>query len=104
MRGDVYRLRARKDAVGREQRGTRYAVVLQTAALATSTLIVAPTSTSAAPGLLHPKLDMNGTATVVLVEQMAAVDPIRLGDFAGRVDPEEWGDIERAVKLVLGLL
>ncbi|WP_175407636.1 type II toxin-antitoxin system PemK/MazF family toxin [Streptomyces sp. TRM64462] len=104
MRGDVYRLRPRRDAVGHEQRGTRYAVVLQTEVLTTSTLIVAPTSTSAAPGLLHPKLDMNGTATVVLVEQMTAVDPGRLGDFAGRVDPEEWDDIERAVKLVLGLL
>ncbi|URN15065.1 MULTISPECIES: type II toxin-antitoxin system PemK/MazF family toxin [Streptomyces] len=104
MRGDVHRLRARRDAVGREQRGTRYAVVLQTQALLTSTLIVAPTSTSAAPGLLHPKLDMDGTPTVVLVEQMAAVDPQRLGDFAGRVDPEEWDEIEHAVKLVLGLL
>jgi mRNA interferase MazF len=104
VRGDVYRLRARKDAVGHEQRGARYAVVLQTEALNTSTLIVAPTSTSASPGLLHPKLDMNGTLTVLLVEQMAAVDPERLGDYFGRVDPEEWDEIESAVKLVLGLL
>ncbi|AVH56600.1 MULTISPECIES: type II toxin-antitoxin system PemK/MazF family toxin [Streptomyces] len=104
MRGDLYRLRVRKDAVGHEQRGARYAVVLQTEALNTSTLIVAPTSTSARPGLLHPRLDMNGTPTVVLVEQMAAVDPERLGDSFGRVDPGEWDDVERAVKLVLGLL
>ncbi|WP_234332575.1 type II toxin-antitoxin system PemK/MazF family toxin [Streptomyces sp. NRRL S-87] len=96
--------------MGHEPRGPRYAVVLQTGAVNTSTLIVAPTSTSAAPGLLHPKLDMDmdmdmdGTATVVLVEQMTAVDPGRLGEFAGRVDPEEWTDIEHAVKLVLGLL
>lgn len=47
---------------------------------------------------------MNGTVAVVLVEQMTAVDPGLLGDFAGRVDPEEWDGIERAVKLVLGLL
>lgn len=104
MRGDLYRLRSPKGAVGHEQRGARYAVALQTEALNTSSLIVAPTSTSAAPGLLHPKLDMEGTATVVLVEQMTAVDPERLGDFAGRVEPDEWSDIERAVKLVLGLL
>ncbi|MFJ5551914.1 type II toxin-antitoxin system PemK/MazF family toxin [Streptomyces sp. NPDC093225] len=104
MRGDIYRIRPRRDAVGHEQRGARYAVVLQTGAVNTSTLIVAPTSTSAAPGLLHPKLDMDGTATVVLVEQMTAVDPGRLGEFAGRVDPQEWTDIEHAVKLVLGLL
>nr|WP_202122422.1 type II toxin-antitoxin system PemK/MazF family toxin [Streptomyces sp. BA2] len=97
-------MRARKDAAGHEQRGTRFAVVLQTEALHTSTLIVAPTSTSARPGLLHPKLDADGTATVVLVEQMAAVDPDRLGDWFGRVDPQEWDDVERAVKLVLGLL
>jgi mRNA interferase MazF len=104
VRGDIYRLCARKDAVGHEQRGVRYAVVLQTEVLATSTSIVAPTSTSAQPGLLHPKLDMNGTPSVLLVEQMAAVDPQRLGDFFGRVEPYEWDDIERAVKLVLGLM
>ncbi|AXK32290.1 type II toxin-antitoxin system PemK/MazF family toxin [Streptomyces armeniacus] len=104
MRGDLYRLRASRNAVGHEQRGLRYAVVLQSESLNTSTLVVAPTSTSARPGLLHPKLDMNGTVAVVLVEQMAAVDPERLGDFAGRVEGAEWAEIEHAVKLVLGLL
>ncbi|MFD5747629.1 type II toxin-antitoxin system PemK/MazF family toxin [Streptomyces sp. NPDC127033] len=104
MRGDLYRLRANKNAVGHEQRGVRYAVVLQTDQLPTSTLVVAPTSTSARPGLVHPSFDMDGTSTVVLVEQMAAVTAERLGDFAGRVEPEEWEDIEHAVRLVLGLL
>ncbi|WP_407565654.1 type II toxin-antitoxin system PemK/MazF family toxin [Streptomyces sp. 184] len=104
MRGDIYRLRAPKQRVGHEQRGMRYGVVLQTEALATSTLVVAPTSTSARPGLIHPRVEMAGTDTVVLVEQMAAVDPGRLGDFAGRVEPAEWEDIEHAVRLVLGLL
>ncbi|MEV7086917.1 type II toxin-antitoxin system PemK/MazF family toxin [Streptomyces sp. NPDC093085] len=104
MRGDLYRLRANKNAVGHEQRGTRYAVVLQSDQLPTSTLVVAPTSTSARPGLVHPALDRDGTPTVVLVEQMAAVSTERLGDFAGRVDPEEWADIEHALRLVLGLL
>lgn len=103
MRGDLYRLRANKASVGNEQ-GARYAVVLQTGQLATSTLVVAPTSTSARPGIIHPRLDMEGTPTVVLVEQMTAVASERLGDFAGRVDPEEWAEIEHAVKLVLGLL
>lgn len=104
MRGDLYRLRPNKPAVGREQRGQRYAVVLQSESLTTSTVVVAPTSTSALPGLVHPRLDRNGTTTVVLVEQMAAVDPDRMGDFAGRVDADEWADIEHATRLVLGLL
>lgn len=104
VRGDLYRLRAKKGASGHEQRDARHAVVLQSDALNTSTLVVAPTSPSARPGLVHPKLDMDGTASVVLVEQLTAADPERLGDFAGRVDAGERADIEHAVKLVLGLL
>ncbi len=104
MRGDLYRLRAAKDTVSHEQRGPRYAVAIQSDAIALSTLIVAPTSTSAQPAIFRPEIEMDGTRTLVLVDQMRAVDASRLGDFAGRLDTAETGEVDRAVKLILGTL
>jgi mRNA interferase MazF len=70
-----------------------------------STLIVAPTSTSAGPAIFRPEIEMDGTRTRVLVDQLGAVDrELRLGDMAGRLDPEEMDDVDRAVRLMLGLL
>ncbi len=46
---------------------------------------------------------MDGTSTRVLIEQTMAVDPQRLGDFAGRLDTEEMAAIDDALKLVLAL-
>lgn len=105
MRGDVYRLRAPRDARGHEQRGQRYAVVLQVDQLAPlSTWVVAPTSTSAPERSFRPTIELDGTATRVVVDQMTAVDhAARLGDFAGRLSTDEWRDVERAVRTVLGL-
>jgi mRNA interferase MazF len=47
---------------------------------------------------------MDGTLTRVLVDQMRAADAGRLGDFAGRLDAAETGEVDRAVRLVLGIL
>jgi len=35
---------------------------------------------------------------------MRAVDASRLGDFAGRLDATETGEVDRAVRLMLGVL
>ena len=104
MRGDLYRLRPAKDTAGHEQRGPRYAVSIQSDAILLSTVIVAPTSTSAQPAIFRPEIEMDGTRTLVLVDQMRAVDASRLGDFAGRLDAAESGEVDRAVKLILGAL
>lgn len=104
MRGDLYRLRSAKDAAGHAQRGPRYAVAIQSDAILLSTLIVAPTSTSAQPAIFRPEIEMDGTRTLVLIDQMRAVDSSRLGDFAGRLDATESGEVDRAVKLILGTL
>lgn len=104
MRGDLYRLRSAKDATRHEQRGPRYAVAIQSDGILLSTLIVAPTSTSAQPAIFRPEIDVDGTRTHVLVDQMRAVDVSRLGDFAGRLDAAETGEVDRAVRLVLGVL
>ena len=104
MRGDLYRLRPAKDIAGHEQRGPRYAVAIQSDQILLSTLVVAPTSTSAQPAVFRPEIKMDGTRTRVLIDQMRAVDASRLGDVAGRLDAVETGEIDRAVRLILGVL
>jgi mRNA interferase MazF len=104
VRGDLYLVRPGKDATGNEQRGPRYAVAIQSEGILLSTLIVAPTSTSAQPAIFRPEIEMDGTRTRVLVDQMRAIDASRLGDFAGRLDAAETGEVDRAVRLILGVL
>ena len=104
MHGDVYRLRAAKNARGHEQKGMRYAVELQGPILL-STVIVAPTSTRAAPAVFRPDIDLGGTTTKVLVDQMAAVDvELRLGGMVGRLSAHEMVEVDLALRLLLGLL
>ena len=104
MRGDVYEMRDNPDAKGHEQQGHRYAVILQSDTLLRSTVIAAPTSTSARDSSYRPEVEIKGQRTKVLVEQMQCIDPQRrLGRKVGRIDVAEQLDIDRTVKLVLGL-
>lgn len=104
MRGEVYELRNNPHSKGHEQRGKRYAVVVQSDALALSTVIAAPTTTGSWGAAFHPEIDLLGTRTRVLVEQAQAVDvERRFGRLAGRVTAAEQSDIDKALKLVLGL-
>jgi mRNA interferase MazF len=103
VRGDVYQLKAPRDAKGHEQRGNRFAVVVQSDLLPLSTWLVAPTSTSARPASFRPEIEIEGKSTLVLVEQVAAVDPERLGGVVGHVSSSELADIDRALRIVLEL-
>lgn len=104
VRGEIFRLPAPRSARGREQRGARYAVVVQADEfLALSTVLISPTSTSAQPASFRPAIELDGTLTRILVEQTTVVDPQRLGDSAGRLDLHELQSVDEALKLVLGL-
>jgi mRNA interferase MazF len=104
VRGEVFRLPAPGRARGREQRETRYAVVVQADdLLGLSTALVAPTSTRARPATFRPTIELLGTETRVLVEQTSVVDPQRLGDSAGRLDAAEMEAVDDALRLILGL-
>jgi mRNA interferase MazF len=104
VRGEVFRLPAPRAARGREQRGARYAVVVQANEfLDLSTVLVAPTSTSARPASFRPTITLGGQETRVLVEQTTVVDPQRLGRSAGRLAANELRSIDEALMLVLGL-
>ena len=102
-RGDVYRVRL-STGRGHKQRGPRYGVILQAdALLGLSTVIVAPTSRSAAPATFRPEIHVAGDATRVLVEQLRTVDLQRLDEHAGRLTPAEQRAVDDALELVLGL-
>lgn len=104
VRGEVFRLPALRGARGHEQRGARYAVVVQADEfLGLGTVLVAPTSTSARPASFRPAVELAAGETRVLVEQTTVVDPQRLGPSAGRLDAAEIRAIDDALSLVLGL-
>ncbi len=91
-------------ARGREQRGTRFAVIVQADEfLDLSTVLVSPTSTSARAASFRPTIALDGQETRVLVEQTTVVDPERLGRSAGRLDANELRSVDEALTLVLGL-
>ena len=104
VRGEVFGLPLRRGARGHEQRGARYAVVVQADEfLELSTTLVAPTSASARPASFRPTITLGGRETRVLVEQTTVVDPQRLGRSAGRLDAGELRAVDDALSLILGL-
>ncbi len=103
MRGDVYQLHGPHGSRGHEQSGSRYAVVVQSDGLPLSTLLVAPTSTSARPATFRPQVEIHGQQTRVLAEQTAAVAPERLGPVAGHLTFEELRQVEAALRVVSDL-
>ena len=104
VRGEVFRLPAPRSARGHEQRGARFAVVVQADEfLDLSTVLVSPTSTSARAASFRPTITLEGDQTRVLVEQTTVVDPQHLGRSAGRLDASELRAVDEALMLVLGL-
>ena len=102
-RGDIFTLRLPK-GMGHEQQGRRFGVVVQSDAfLPRSVVLVAPTSTSAKPASFRPEIQIGGTSTRVLVEQVGAVDVNRLSDLVGHLTPEEQWGVDAALLTVLGL-
>ena len=104
VRGEIFRLPAPRAARGHEQRGARYAIVVQADEfLDLSTVLVSPTSVSACAATFRPTITLGGQQTRVLVEQTTVVDPERLGRSAGRLEADELRAVDEALMLVLGL-
>jgi len=104
VRGEVFRLPPRRGTRGHEQRGARYAVILQADEfLDLSTTLVAPPSVSARPASFRPTITLDGHETRVLVEQTTVVDPQRLGRSAGRLEARELRAVDDALALIFGL-
>ena len=104
VRGEIRRLRVPRDRRGGEQRGARFAVIVQAdELLALSTVLVAPTSRSAPARSFRPRIEFGGEATRVLVEQTTAISADRLGPSAGRLAAQELRAVDEALTVVLGL-
>lgn len=93
MRGEVYRLPAR--GKGHERQGRRYAVVLQPDWLTLSTSVVAFTSTSAREASFRPVVGIADRPTLVMCDQLATVDLVRLIAGAGTAAPSPSGVTQR---------
>ena len=104
VRGEIFRLPPRRGTRGHEQRGARFAVIVQADEfLDLSTTLVAPTSTSARAASFRPTIIVERRETRVLVEQTTVVDPQRLGRSAGRLEANELRAVDEALGLILGL-
>ena len=103
QRGEVFRFKIPK-GLGHEQHGVRFGVVVQADEfLPRSVVIVAPTSRSARPASFRPPVEVEGETTLVLIEQLGAVDVQRLGRRVGRLTVEELWSLDDALATYLGL-
>lgn len=101
MRGEAYRLPAR--GRGHEQKGRRFAVVLQPDWLTLSTWIVAFTSTSARETSFRPPVVIANRPTLVMCDQLATVDLTRLTEPVGFLTIEEMRRVDEGLALILDL-
>ncbi len=101
MRGEVYRLPAR--GKGHEQRGRRFAVVLQPDWLSLSTWIIAFTSTSARETTFRPLVVIADQETLVMCDQLDTVDIRCITEPVGYLSIGELQRVDEALALVLDL-
>lgn len=104
FRGAIYRVKALPTTRGHEQQGKRYAVVIQSDRFASSLTTVAMTSTRAGSAIYRPEIELNGTRTRILTDQIFSLADSRLGSIAGTLEAEELADLDRALMLKLGLI
>jgi mRNA interferase MazF len=71
--------------------------------LALSTVLVAPTSRSAAPTTFRPLVEVSGVMTRVLIDQLRVLDVQTVKSGFGRLAPQELEALDEALALVLGL-
>ncbi|MBC3843429.1 type II toxin-antitoxin system PemK/MazF family toxin [Streptacidiphilus sp. 4-A2] len=91
-------------SAGRRSGRRRAVVVVQASAYEhLSTWIVVPTTTKSFDSLIHPTIELLGQEVRVLVEQATAIDPQRLGDFAGCLSTGELMKVNEALRAVLDL-
>jgi len=104
VRGEVVRLSAPRRTRGHEQRGARPGVIVQAdELLELSTIIVAPTSRSATAATFRPMVDVAGTSTRVLTDQLRVVDAQAVKESIGQLSRGEMAAVDDALALVLGL-
>lgn len=104
IRGAIYRVDFGAAKRGHEQRGRRYAVVMSPSSMPWNIVTVVPTSTSAQPAVFRPELEVMGSTTRFLVDQIRTVDVSYVhGDPVDYLERDELAEVEHAVVHYLGL-
>jgi mRNA interferase MazF len=104
VRGEIVRLSAPRRARGHEQQGARPGVIVQAdELLGLSTVLVAPTSRSAAPASFRPLIEVAQTPTRVLTDQLRVCDAQAIVGTLGHLAHSELEALDDALALVLGL-
>ena len=68
-----------------------------------STVLIAPTSRSAAAATFRPMIDLAGTPTRVLTDQLRVIDAQAVKGSLGHLTHGEMAAVDDALALVLGL-
>ncbi|WP_302185315.1 type II toxin-antitoxin system PemK/MazF family toxin [Streptomyces sp. GMY02] len=104
IRGAVYRVDLGDAKRGHEQRGRRYGLVMSPSSMPWSVATIIPTSTSAQAAVFRPELEIAGSLTRLLVDQIRTVDVAFIhGDPVHFLDRDELAEVEHAVSHFLGL-
>ena len=104
IRGAVYRVDFGSAKRRHEQRGRRYAVVMSPSSMPWSVITVVPTSTSAQPAVFRPELEIMGTKTRLLADQIRTIDIAFVdGDPVDYLERDDIAEVEHAVRRYLGL-
>ncbi|MGQ4598295.1 type II toxin-antitoxin system PemK/MazF family toxin [Nocardia sp. R6R-6] len=101
IRAAVHQVDLGQVSRGREQRGKRYGVVLSE--IDWSMVTVVPTSTSARDSPFRPRVELLGSSTLLLVDQIRSLDTQYVRDMVGYLSQEDMQRLERAVRLYLRL-
>jgi len=95
---------------GREQLGTRPAIVVQQSPVETSTVVVVPLTSNLqarrfAGSVEIPATKSNGLSvtSIALVSQVRAVDKKRVQAALGKLDPHTMADVDAELRNLLGL-
>lgn len=104
IRGAIYRVDLGDAKRGHEQRGRRFGLVLSPSDMPWSVATMIPTSSSAQPAVFRPELEVAGTLTRFLVDQIRTVDVRYIhGEPVHYLDRSELAKVEHAVTRYLGL-
>jgi len=68
-----------------------------------STVLIVPTSRSAAPATFRPTIDLAGTSTRLLTDQLRVVDARTVKGSLGHLSTGEMAALDDALAVVLGL-
>lgn len=111
LKGDIYFVRLGETGVGSEQRGDRYAVIVQnnTGNKYSPTIIVALITTSVHKAKLptHVEINQNNSGipepSIIICEQIRTIDKLRLERKVGHLSEDKKQELDRALCISLGL-